>query len=112
MFEKVIEALVAKQIYHRNLQQLEHYAKKDCFIEDVKEFESMISFYHDMGTIIKHRNTVVLKTQWLIDLFKQLITIPPYNKQVGIKFSSEKGLTWKMLLNNLDQRKMRMVLCF
>ena len=87
MFEKVIEALVAKQIYHRNLQQLEHYAKKDCFMKDAKEFESMISFYHGLGMIIKHRSTVVLKAQWLIDLFKQLITIPPFNKQVGKKNS-------------------------
>ena len=86
LFEKVIEALVAKQIYHRNLQQLEHYARKDCFMKDAKEFESMISFYHGLGMIIKHRSTVVLKAQWLIDLFKQLITIPPFNKQVGKKF--------------------------
>ncbi|XP_022803673.1 probable serine/threonine-protein kinase pats1, partial [Stylophora pistillata] len=81
LFEKVIGALVAKQIYHRNLQQLEHYARKDCFMEDAKEFDSMISFYHGLGMIIKHRSTVVLKAQWLIDLFKQLITIPPFNKQ-------------------------------
>ena len=107
----MIEALVAKQIYHRNLQQLEHYARKDCFMEDAKEFESMINYYHGLGMIIKHRSTVVLKAQWLIDLFKQLITIPPFNKQVGIKFSSKEGLTWKMLLNNLDQRKRRMILC-
>ena len=52
-------------------------------MEDAKEFESMISFYHGLGMIIKHRSTVVLKAQWLIDLFKQLITIPPFNKQVG-----------------------------
>ncbi|XP_022810285.1 uncharacterized protein LOC111347291 [Stylophora pistillata] len=81
LFEKVIEALVAKQIYHRNLKQLEHYARRDCFMEDEKEFVSMISFYHGLGMITKHRNTVVLKAQWLIDLFKQLITIPPFNKQ-------------------------------
>lgn len=86
LFEKVIEALVAKQIYHRNVQQLEHYARKECFMEDVKEFDSMISFYHGLGMIIKHRSTVVLKAQWLIDLFKQLITIPPFNKQVENKF--------------------------
>ena len=82
----MIEALVAKQIYHRNLQQLEYYAKKDCFMEDNKEFESMIRFYHGLGMIIKHGRTVVLKAQWLIDLFKQLITIPPFNKQVGKNF--------------------------
>ncbi|XP_022784769.1 uncharacterized protein LOC111325258 isoform X2 [Stylophora pistillata] len=77
----VIEALVAKQIYHRNLNQLEHYARKECFMEDANEFDSMISFYHGLGMIIKHRSTVVLKAQWLIDVFKQLITIPPFNKE-------------------------------
>ena len=82
LFEKVLEALVAKQIYHRNLQQLEHYARKECFLEDADEFDSMINFYHGLGMIIKHRSTVVLKAQWLIDLFKQLITIPHFNKMV------------------------------
>ena len=53
-------------------------------MEDADEFDSMISFYHGLGTIIKHRSTVVLKAQWLIDLFKQLITIPHFNKVVGI----------------------------
>ncbi|XP_078384312.1 uncharacterized protein LOC144666796 isoform X3 [Oculina patagonica] len=80
LFEKVIEALIAKQIYHRSLQQLQHYAKKECFLKDADEFAAMISFYHDLGVIIKHRSTVVLKAQWLIDLLKQLITIPHFNK--------------------------------
>ncbi|RMX46704.1 hypothetical protein pdam_00015683, partial [Pocillopora damicornis] len=84
LFEKVIAALLGKQIYHRNLQQLKHYARRDCFMEDAKEFESMVSFYHGLGMIIKHRSTVVLKAQWLIDLFKQLITIPPFNKQIPL----------------------------
>ncbi|KAJ7369945.1 hypothetical protein OS493_035293, partial [Desmophyllum pertusum] len=80
LFEKVIEALVAKQIYHRNLQQLQTYAKTYCFVEDAEQFAAMISFYHGLGMIIKHRNIVVLKAQWLIDLFKLLITIPHFNK--------------------------------
>ena len=80
-------------------------------MEDAKEFESMVSFYHGLGMIIKHRSTVVLKAQWLIDLFKQLITIPPFNKQVGKKDSFLQGLNWKMF-NNLDQQKMRMRLLF
>ncbi|CAH3157480.1 unnamed protein product [Pocillopora meandrina] len=84
LFEKVIEALLAKQIYYRNLQQLEHYARKDCFMKDAKEFEAMISFYHGLGMIIKHHSTVVLKAQWLIDLFKQLITVPPFNEQTPL----------------------------
>ena len=82
LFEKVIEALMAQQIYHRLLNQLQSYAKKHCFIEDTDEFDGMISFYHGLGMIIKHRSTVVLKAQWLIDLLKQLITIPHFNEMV------------------------------
>ena len=78
----MIEALLALQIYHSNLKQLQNYAKKHCFIEDADEFAAMISFYRGLGMIIKHRNTVVLKVQWLIDLLKQLITIPHFDKMV------------------------------
>jgi hypothetical protein len=78
----VIEALIAKEIYHTNLKQLQKYAKKQCFIEDTDEFAVVISFYHGLGMIIKHRSTVVLKAQWLIDLLKQLITIPDFDKMV------------------------------
>ena len=79
----MIEALIAKQIFHLNLVQLQSYAKKHCFIEDVDDFDGMISFYHGLGMIIKHGSTVVLKVQWLIDLLKRLITIPHFNKMVG-----------------------------
>lgn len=81
-FEKIIEALVAKNIYHMQLEQLQTYAKEVCFIEDDEEFNTMVDFYHNLGMIVKHRNTVVLKAQWLIDLFRQLITIPPFDKVV------------------------------
>ena len=79
----MIEALIAKQIFYINLVQLQSYAKKHCSIEDADEFAGMISFYHGLGMIIKHRSTVVLKAQWLIDLLKQLITIPHFDKMVG-----------------------------
>ena len=42
----------------------------------------MVNFYHDLEIIIKHRSTVILSTQWLIDLFGQLITIPDFTKMV------------------------------
>ena len=82
-FEKVIEALVAKNVYHMNVAQLQSYAKLVCFVDDDDQFHTMLTFYHDLGMIIKHRNTVILKVQWLIDLFKKLITIPPFDKAVG-----------------------------
>jgi len=83
----VVEALVAKEIFHINLVQLQSYAKKQCLIEDADEFDGMISFYHGLGMIIKHGSTVVLKAQWLIDLLKQLITIPHFDKMVGKNFN-------------------------
>lgn len=81
-FEKVIEALVGENIYHMHLEQLQTYAKEVCFIEDEEEFNTMLNFYHNLGMIVKHRSTVILKAQWLIDLFRQLITIPPFDKVV------------------------------
>ena len=81
-FEKFIEAFVAENIYHMQLEQLQTYAKEVCFVEDEEEFNTMLDFYHNLGMIVKHRNTVVLKAQWLIDLFRQLITIPPFDKVV------------------------------
>jgi len=83
----VIEALIAKEIFHINLVQLQSCAKKHCFIEDEDDFADMISFYHGLGMIIKHRGTVVLKAQWLIELLKQLITIPHFDKMVRKKLS-------------------------
>ena len=79
----MIEAFIAKRIFRINLVQLQSYAKKHCSIEDADEFAGMISFYHGLGVIFKHRSTVVLKAQWLIDLLKELITIPPFAKMVG-----------------------------
>jgi len=61
-----------------------------CFIEDEDQFHTMLNFYHDLGMIVKHRSTVILKAQWLIDLFKKLITIPPFNKAV------RKRNTWRL----------------
>ena len=66
--------------------QLQTYAKEVCFIEDDDQFHTMLTFYHDLGVIVKHRNTVILKAQWLIDLFKKLITIPPFDEAVGTTF--------------------------
>ena len=46
----------------------------------------MLNFYHDLGVIVKHGHTVVLQAQWLINLFKQLITVPPFNEVVSKSF--------------------------
>ena len=83
-FEKIINALLSKPKpdYYLSITKLRTLAKEKCFIHDKKEFTTMVNFYHDLGIIIKHRSTVILSTQWLINLFGQLITIPDFTKMV------------------------------
>jgi len=87
-FEKVISALLSKKVYHLNFNELLTYARDNCFIKDEEEFTIMVDFYHDLGIIIKHCSTVILSAEWLIDLFKQLITIPPFDETVRSEIHS------------------------
>ena len=89
-FERVLEELVAQRIHYKTVEQLQTSARDDCFIDDDDEFQTMLNFYHDLGLIIKHRSTVVLEAKWLIDLFKELITIPRFDKAVRKKKAEER----------------------
>ena len=82
-FEKVIDHLVAESVRHIDVQRLQSIAEK-CFITDKDEFHTVLNFYHDLGLIVKHRDTVFLDARWLIDLFRQLITIPRFDEAVRI----------------------------
>ena len=52
----------------------------------------MLQFYHDLGVIVYYgglgtldntlRNTVILKPQWLVDMFKRIITVRDLEQQV------------------------------
>ena len=84
MFERAVDALVAKQTYFMDIDRLLSVIQQVCHIEDEKEVTAMLNFYHDLGVIVKHGRTVVLQAQWLIDLFKQLITVRPFNEAVSV----------------------------
>ena len=82
---------MAQRIHYRTVEQLQTSARKDCFIHDDDEFQTMLNFYHDLGLIIKHRSTVVLEAKWLIDLCKELITIPRFDEAVRKKSRGKKS---------------------
>ena len=82
-FEKVVEALVEEGKTWMKLDKLSTVIKRVCHIEDQEVLRTMLNFYHDLGVIVKHGHTVVLQAQWLIDLFKQLITVPPFEEVVS-----------------------------
>ena len=82
-FEKVVQALIAEKVHYLNLEQLQGIIQKVCFIEDEDEVATLLDFYHDLGMIVRHRNTVVLRAQWLIEVIRQLITIRSFNEMVS-----------------------------
>ena len=58
------------------VEQIQAIARDKCFVTDEDEFNLMMNFFHDLGIIVKHANTVVVNAHWLIDVFRKLITIP------------------------------------
>ena len=74
---------MARQIYHMDLDRLLNVIIQECRIDDEDELAAMLNFYHDLGVIVKHGRTVVLQAQWLIDLFKQLIAVKPFDELVS-----------------------------
>ena len=82
-FERAVDALVAEQTYFMDLDQLLTVIRQVCRIDDEEEVTTMLNFYHDLGVIVKHGQTVVLQAQWLIDLFKQLIIVRPHDEAVS-----------------------------
>ena len=71
-----------------DLDRLISVIRQVCHIDDEEEMTAMLNFYHDLGVIVKHGGTVVLQARWLIDLFKQLITVRPFDEAVSIFYYS------------------------
>ena len=60
-------------------------ASESCNIIDDQEFQTLLNFLHDKRIFVHFSDTpeldklVVLDPQWLIDVFKEVITVRPYN---------------------------------
>ena len=104
-----MEALVANKTYYMDLDQLLAVVTDVCQIYDQGEMTAMLNFYHDLGVIVKHGRTVVLQAQWLIDLFKQLITVRPFHEAVSCSchwhflssFSNLHTVFWMRIIESL-----------
>ena len=85
-----------------------------CGIHEDKEIETLMNYLHDLKSLIHFDDTadlnrlVVLDPQWLIDVFKTVITVKPYHskekKKVKDWFRLEKEgiLTEKLLVHAWD----------
>ena len=84
-FEKALQA--KKEVGNKriSLESAKDIAKKDCNIVDEKEFETLMNYLHDIRSLIHFEDTVqlnklvVLDPQWLVDVFKKVITVKPYD---------------------------------
>ncbi|XP_078371564.1 uncharacterized protein LOC144655214 isoform X2 [Oculina patagonica] len=82
-FEKAVKNLAGEKFF-MTLEEIGQVAQQECFIDDDKQLDAMLNYYHDLGLIVRFKDTVVVNTQWLINLFKKLITTCPFQEQVPV----------------------------
>lgn len=74
-------------------------AKKECGIDDDVQFRTLLNFLHDQRVFIHFsespelENMVILRPQWLIDVFKEVITVG----RTWMKTLSNYGVIWRKM---------------
>ena len=82
-FDKTLSALREKGDKWISLESAKEIASKDCNIVNDREFEILMNYLHDLRSLVHFDDSptlsklVVLDPQWLIDLFKKVITVQP-----------------------------------
>jgi len=91
-FDKTLRALREKGDKWVSLESARDIASRDCNIVDDKEFETLMNYLHDLRSLVHFDESptlsklVVLDPQWLIDLFKKVITVQPAHECKEAKF--------------------------
>ena len=99
-------------------------ASSDCSISDDEEFSTLLNFLHDLRVVIHFSGSpeletmVILDPQWLIDVFKKIITVKRYDhleekvevlwlelEKTGILDEKLVDHVWKPLFGNQETRK-------
>ena len=88
-FEKALQAakenLTEKKCI--SLELAKDIALNFCNIIDHKEFETLMNYLHDLRSLIHFDDNVhlskvvILDPQWLVDVFKKVITVRPYDRK-------------------------------
>ena len=83
-FEKqVLQTKVKDRKKWISLEDAKQIASKMCYIEDDREFTTLLNFLHDQRILIHFdsspllNNMVILDPQWLVNLFTSVITVKP-----------------------------------
>ena len=121
-FEKILNAMKESGQRRISLDSAKVTASKDCNIDQDKELETLINYLHDLRSLIHFDDSqdlnklVILDPQWLIDVFKKVITVQPAHQctekkllELWLKLEEEGILdenllvhVWKPLLEDKD----------
>ena len=108
-YEKALQILLDEGHKWITIEHAKQIASKVCQIHDVQEFVTVLNFLHDQRILIHFDETVelnklvVLDPQWLIDVFKTVITVKRYDhlkrgfKDLWLKLEREGILEEKLL---------------
>ena len=86
-FEKKLQAMRKRGEKWITLEKAKTFASDNCNIIDDKEFRTLLNFLHDKRILIHFDDTqeldklVILDPQWLIDVFKKVITVKPHDPE-------------------------------
>ena len=86
-FEKEMQAKKDEGNKWISLEETKEVAREVCDVSDKEEFRTLLNFLHDQRVLIHFDDTpelskmVVLDTQWLINVFKEVITIRPFDSK-------------------------------
>ena len=85
-FEKALREMVKDGTKWIHVENAKRIALEVCGISIEEQFLTMLNLLHDQRVLIHFDDTpelnkiVILDPQWLVDVFKKVITIPPFKK--------------------------------
>ena len=85
-YEKVLHFLNKEGYKWISIANARQIASDECGIDDAEQFRTLLNFLHDQRILIHFsespelENIVILSPQWLIDIFKKVITVKPFER--------------------------------
>ena len=85
-FEKALREMAKDGTKWIHVENVKRIALEVCGISIEEQFLTMLNLLHDQRVLIHFDDTpeldkiVILDPQWLVDVFKKVITIPPFKK--------------------------------
>ena len=122
-YENILQRLSKERYKWIHIQKARQIASDECGIHDEEEFRVMLNFLHEQRILVHFNETpeldnmVILDPQWLIDVFKRVITVKRYEHteknveelwlqlETGILDERLLDHEWKPLFDSQEPRK-------